>query len=277
MPADCPFCREPLVRPETEAHHFCENVDCPNRIFESLTHLASRGALDIEGLGDKTVALFRDKGWLNDLADVFRLPDRRGDLLALDGWREKSVDNLLAGIDAASRQPLERLLVALNIRHVGPTVAKQLARHLRSLDGIRAASADDIAAIDGIGPIIALAVRAWFDNPKNAALATALADLGVRTDTDLPEPAAVEELPLGGRTFVITGTLEGRTRDEVKDALEAMGAKVSGSVSGKTSALIAGAEAGSKLDKARDKGVPVLDDTALDKLLAGTPLDDLVE
>jgi len=276
MPAACPACGQPLVRPEGEGHHFCENVDCPSRIAQSLIHLASRGALDIEGLGEKTVTQFRAHGWLDDLADVFRLPDRRDEILELPGWKDRSVDKLVDGIRAGSQRPLERLLVALNIRHVGPTVAKELARHLRTLDGIQQAPADQIAAIAGIGPTIAAAVRAWFDTPRNAELAEALVGLGVRTTTDLAEPAAVESLALAGTTFVVTGTLEAFTRDEVKERLEALGAKVSGSVSAKTSALIAGAEAGSKLDKATEKGVPVLDEAALVRLLDGTPLDQLV-
>jgi DNA ligase (NAD+) len=275
MPVACPTCGQPLIRPEGEGHHFCENVDCPNRIKESLIHLASRGALDIEGLGEKTVTQFRELGWLDDLAAVFRLGERRDDILALKGWKDTSVDKLLAGIDAGAQRPLERLLVALNIRHVGPTVAKDLARHLRTLAGIEAATEEQIAGIDGIGPKIAVAVQAWFATPRNAELAHALAELGVRTDTDLPEPAVVEALPLAGRTLVITGTLEGLTRDEAKAQLEEMGAKVSGSISARTAALVAGAEAGTKLDKARDKGVPVLDEAALTRLLAGEDLDAL--
>lgn len=276
MPARCPFCGEPLSKPDTEAHHFCENVDCSNRILESLAHLASRGALDIEGLGGKSIAILREVGLLRDLADVFRLPDHREELLELPRWAEKKVDNLLQGVREASRRPLERLLVALNIRHVGPTVARDLARHLRTLDGVRAATYDDLAAIEGIGPIIAAAVRAWFDTPRNAQLADELVALGVRTDTELAEPAAVEDLPLAGRTFVITGTLPGRTREEAKELLEQRGAKVSGSVSAKTTALIAGDDAGSKLDAARAKGVPVLDEAALDALLSGAGLDDVL-
>lgn len=275
MPAACPACGQPLVRPEGEGHHFCENVDCPSRIAQSLIHLASRGALDIEGIGEKTVTQFRELGWLNDLADVFRLHERRDELLALPGWKERSVDKLLDAIEAGSQRPLERLLVALNIRHVGPTVARDLARHLRTLDAIAAAPADQIAAIAGIGPTIAAAVRAWFDTPRNAELARTLLALGVRADTDLPEPAAVESLPLTGTTFVITGTLD-RSRDDIKAALEAMGAKVSGSVSAKTTALIAGEEAGTKLERANENGVPVLDQAALDRLLAGAALDDVV-
>jgi DNA ligase (NAD+) len=275
MPAACPACGQPLVRPEGEGHHFCENVDCPSRIAQSLIHLASRGALDIEGLGEKTVAQLRERGWLEDLADVFRLPDRRADLLGLPGWKDRSVDKLLQGVEAGKQRPLERLLVALNIRHVGPTVAKDLARHLRTLEAIGAAPAEQMAAIDGIGPTIAAAVRAWFDTPRNAELVGELARLGVRTDTDLPEPAAAGALPLSGATFVITGTLD-RSRDEIKADLEERGAKVSGSVSAKTSALIAGDEAGSKLDKALEKGVPVLGQEQLDRLLAGTPLAELI-
>lgn len=275
MPSTCPACGQPLVRPEGEGHHFCENVDCPSRITESLIHLASRGALDIEGLGHKTVAQLRELGWLNDLADVFRLDDHRVELLELKGWKEKSVDKLLDGIRAGSQRPLERLLVALNIRHVGPTVAKELARHLRTLDGVAAAPAEKIAGIAGIGPTIAAAVRAWFDTPRNAELARELVRLGVRSGTDLAEPAAVESLPLAGMTFVVTGTLEGFTRDEVKEQLEALGAKVSGSVSAKTAALIAGAEAGTKLDKAKEKSIPVLDEDALAQLLSGAALDEI--
>jgi DNA ligase (NAD+) len=276
MPAACPACGQPLVRPEGEGHHFCENVDCPSRIAQSLIHLASRGALDIEGLGEKTVTQLRALGWLDDLADVFRLHEHRAELLELKGWQDKSVDKLLDGIAAGARRPLERLLVALNIRHVGPTVAKDLARHLRTLEGIAGATAEELASIEGIGPTIAAAVRAWFDTPRNAELARELVRLGVRSDTDLPEPAAVEALPLAGCTFVITGTLELGTRDEIKAELEERGAKVSGSVSAKTTALIAGDEAGTKLDKAKEKGVPVLDDAALRRLLAGEPLADLV-
>ena len=198
---------------------------------------------------------------------MFRLPDHRDELLELPRLEGAAASTSSSTASAAgSQRPLERLLVALNIRHVGPTVAKELARHLRTLDGIEAAPAEQIAAIAGIGPTIAAAVRAWFDTPAQRRAGRARScDLGVRTDTDLAEPAAVESLPLAGLTFVVTGTLEGFTRDEVKEQLEALGAKVSGSVSAKTTALIAGAEAGSKLDKAQEKGVPVLDEAALER------------
>jgi DNA ligase (NAD+) len=276
MPAACPACGQPLLRPEGEAHHFCGNLECPRRIEASLVHLASRGALDIEGLGHKTVAEFRQQGWLEDLADVFRLPDRREDLLGLPRWKATRVDNLIEGIQAGLHRPVERLVVALNIHHVGPSVAKDLVRHLRTLDGIEAASADQMAALVGIGPVIAAAVRAWFDTPRNAALVRDLVALGARTDTDLAEPDAVAVLPLAGMTLVVTGTLVAFTRDQVKEQLEARGAKVSGTVSATTVALIAGVDGGSKQDKAEAKGVPVLDEAALVRLLAGETLAAIV-
>ena len=265
MPERCPFCREPLVRPDGEAHHLCENVDCPNRLFESLTHLASRGALDIEGLGEQTVELLLEQGLVRDLADVFRLHDRRDDLLALEGWGEKRVDNLLAGIDAGRQRPLERILVALNIRHLGPTYAKTLVRALPSLQAIRAATPEQLEAIDGIGPTIAAAVHSWFATPRNAELIDELIALGITTQAEVADGA--DDALLDGWTVVVTGTLERFTRDEATEALESRGAKVTGSVSGRTSVVVAGADPGSKVDKAAAADVPVIDEDAFENLL----------
>jgi DNA ligase (NAD+) len=269
MPADCPFCGQPLVRPEGEAHHLCENVDCPNRLLESLGHLASRGALDIEGLGSQTVELLVGEGLVRDLADVFRLHEHREALLALDKWGEKRVDNLLAGIDAGRRQPLERVLVALNIRHLGPTYAKLLVRALPSLQAIRDASPEALEAIDGIGPVIAQAVHSWFATPRNAELVDDLIALGITTEAEgASVPADVDPELLAGWTVVVTGTLEGFTRDEARAALEARGAKVTGSVSGRTSLVVAGTDPGTKRDKAEQLGVPVADEAGFEHLLA---------
>ena len=268
MPANCPFCDQPLARPEGEAHHFCENVDCPNRLRESLSHLAGRGALDIEGLGEQTVDLLLAEGLLTDLADVFRLGDHREALLALDKWGEKRVDNLVAGIEAAKQQPLDRVLVALNVRHLGPTYAKLLARDLGSLDAIRTATPEQMEAIEGIGPTIAAAVHAWFATPRNAQLVDELVGLGITTEAEQVAAAdGVDAALLDGWTLVVTGTLEGFNRDDVKAALEARGAKVTGSVSKRTSAVVAGESPGSKLAKAEDLGVPVLDEDGLRHLL----------
>jgi DNA ligase (NAD+) len=265
MPAACPFCGQPLVRPEGEAHHFCENVDCPNRLRESLAHLASRGALDIEGLGEQTVDLLLERGLVHDLADVFRLHERREELLALDKWGERRIDNLLAGIEAGRQAPLDRVLVALNIRHLGPTYAKALVRALPSLEAIRRATPEELEAIDGIGPTIAGAVHAWFATPRNAELLDDLVALGVTTEAEVTAGAGAGQLD--GWTVVVTGTLEGFTRDEAKDALESRGAKVTGSVSSRTSVVVVGESPGSKRDKAASLGVPIADESAFRYLL----------
>ena len=269
MPAACPACGQPLVRPEGEGHHFCENVDCPSRIAQSLIHLASRGALDIEGLGEKTVTQFREHGWLERPGRRVPPPGstRRDPPAArVEGPQRRQAHRrhprrIAATAGTAARRAQHPPRRTHRRQGAGPPPAHPRRRS-------HSAPAEQIAAIAGIGPTIAAAVRAWFDTPRNAELVSSLVDLGVRADTDLAEPAAVESLALAGHTFVITGTLDGFTRDEVKEQLEALGAKVSGSVSAKTSALIAGAEAGSKLDKANEKGVPVLDEAALGRLLA---------
>ncbi len=272
MPVHCPFCAQPLVRPEGEAHHLCENVDCPNRLLESIAHLASRGALDIEGLGEQTVELLIARGLVSDLADLFRLDGRREDLRKLDGFKERRVENLLAGIAAARERPLDRFLVAFNIRHLGPTYARSLARAFGELARLVAADVDALEAVDGIGPVIAASVRSWFDNPRNVELVEDLAALGIAPvaaaaasaadDVDGPDPAL-----LAGLTVVVTGTLEGFTREEAHAALEARGAKVTGSVSSRTSMVVAGASPGSKVTRAEQLGVTVLDEEAFRRLL----------
>jgi DNA ligase (NAD+) len=266
MPADCPFCGEPLVRPDGEAHHFCENVDCPNRLLESLAHLASRSALDIEGMGEQTVELLVAEGLVSDLADVFRLKARRDDLLTLDKWGEKRVDKLLAGIETGRQQTLDRVLVALNVRHLGPTYAKTLVRAIPSLQALRHATPEELEVIDGIGPTIASAVHSWFATPRNAELIDELIALGITTTADADETAPAQN-HLEDWTVVVTGTLEGFTRDEAKEALESRGAKVTGSVSKKTSVVVAGSDPGSKRDKAEAMGIPVADEDAFLHLL----------
>ncbi len=267
MPSTCPACGEPLVRPEGEAHHFCENVDCPSRLRESLVHLAGRGALDIEGLGELTVDLLLEEGLLTDLADVFRLPGRREALLALDRWGERRVDRLVDGIEAARRAPLDRVLVALNIRHLGPTYARSLARAFGSIDAIRTASVDDLVAVDGIGPKIAGAVHSWFTTPRNIRLVDELVELGVAAHDEPTQGADQTDDALEGWTVVVTGTLEGWTRDQVTEALEQRGAKVTGSVSSRTSVVVAGDRAGSKHDRAVELGVPIVGRDGLEHLL----------
>jgi DNA ligase (NAD+) len=261
FPTHCPSCGSAFQRLEGEAQTFCPNVDCPARIHGSVEHYASRGAMDIEGLGEKTTRLLIDADLVRTVADLYRLTEE--DVLALEGFGVVSTRNLLAAIEASRSQPLERLIVGLNIRHVGPTVARLLARHFGDLASIRAAGAEDIAAVEGIGPVIAEALRRWLDTPRNAILLDELVELGVRTDTDDRKVDAT----LAGWTVVITGGLERFTRDEAKQAVEDRGGKVTSSVSKKTSLVVVGVDAGSKAARAEELGVLMVDEAAFSGLL----------
>lgn len=261
MPTTCPFCGSRLQRLEGEAATYCTNVDCPNRQLESLAHFASRSAMDIEGLGYETAKLLLDRGLVADLADIYHLT--RDDLLTLEGFAERKADNLLAGIEASKARPLERLLVGLNMPHVGESVAGVLARRFGDMGRLRSADADEVAAIEGVGSVIAQAIRAFFDNPRNAALVDKLAEAGVRMDTGRADVAAT----LQGWTLVLTGGLEGFTRDEAKEAVVARGGKVASSVSRSTDAVVVGTDPGTKADRAVELGVPTVDEDAFRHLL----------
>jgi DNA ligase (NAD+) len=268
MPTACPFCGAPIQRLEGEAATYCTNIDCPSRLRESLYHFASRGAMDIEGLGYETARALLDAGLVSDLADLYHL--RADELLKLDGFAQKKVDALLAGIAASKSQPLERLLVGLNIMHVGGTVARQLARHYGDLQALRAATADDLAAVEGAGPVIADSVRKFFANPRNAAVVDRLIAAGVRTDTDTRRAGSA----LDGWTIVLTGGLEHFTRDEAKQAVTDRGGRVTSSVSRKTSVVVVGADPGSKAEKAVALGVPTVDEAGFIHLLETGTLPD---
>ncbi len=264
MPRKCPFCGNPIVRLEGEAVARCTGgFACPSRLREYLFHFAGRNAMDIEGLGYKTVDLLLREDLIADPADIFSLTPQS--FAGLEGWGEISVGNLMASIEAAKDRPLARLLIGLGIPHVGGTVARQLARHFVTVDRLAGAAEDDLAAIDGIGPEIALAVQAWFGDAANRALVEKLQAAGVRTAD--PEAEGEARDLLAGVTVVLTGTLQGFTRDEARLAVEDRGGRVTGSVSGKTSVVIAGASPGSKADKAQSLGVPVLDEAGFARLL----------
>jgi DNA ligase (NAD+) len=268
MPATCPFCGNPIVTRPGEAKAYCTGgYECPSRLREYLFHFASRGAMDIEGLGYKTVDMLMSEGVIRDPADIFSV--EAATLLGRDGWGEVSVGKLLGAIDDARDRPLARLLTALGIRMVGGTVARTLARRFGSLDRLMAAGEDEIASIEGVGIEIARSVREWADDDANVALVEKLRAAGVR----LADPVEVSpvEATLQGISIVVTGTLEGFSRDEAKLAVEARGGKVTGSVSKKTTALIAGEAAGAKLAKALEIGVPVLDEQGFRSLLADGP------
>ncbi|MFL5767720.1 MAG: NAD-dependent DNA ligase LigA [Actinomycetota bacterium] len=257
MPKTCPACGTELVQPEGEVDFRCPNKrGCPMQGEEWLFHFASRGAMDIEHLGYKTGMLLRDKGWVNDPADVYFLT--REQLEALPGFKEKSIDNLLSSIEGSKDRPIWRLLVALNIRHVGAHVAQVLARAFPSIDLLAAATEEEIDAVEEIGPEIARSVFEWFHEPENLALIEKLRKAGVRMEEE-PEPERPKG-PLTGTTIVLTGGLESVSRDEATSLAEEAGAKVASTVSKKTAFVVAGENPGSKLAKAEQLGVEVVDE-----------------
>jgi DNA ligase (NAD+) len=262
FPERCPACGTPTRREEGEAALRCPNPDCPGRRLEGLIHFASRAGMDIGGLGPKLLALLVAQGLVRTPADLFRL--RVEDLVQLPRFGARSAEKLVREIEGAKSRPLHQVLAALGIPHVGEAVARLLAEHLGSVDRLLTATVEELTAIPGVGPEVAGAVRAYVDG-SGRELVEELRRLGV---TMVPERAAAPGGPLAGHTYVITGTFD-RPREEIRRRLEALGARVAGSVSARTTALLAGASPGSKLDEARRLGVRVLGPEALERLLAG--------
>jgi DNA ligase (NAD+) len=256
FPTDCPVCGRPLVRPEAESVHRCLNLACPARVAGAIEHFASRGAMDIEGLGEQRVELFCELGFLRDVGDVYSLESDR--LQELDKFRDVSVNKLLAAIEASKSRPLANLLVGLNIRHLGGAGSVALATHFGHLDRLENASEEELAAVEGVGAVIASSVHDWFADDSNRAIVAKLRTAGVNF-----EGPAVSDLPqnLVGLSVVVTGSLEGFTRDEAEAAVKARGGKSPGSVSKKTTAVVIGSDPGaSKVTKAEELGIPILDE-----------------
>jgi len=271
FPTECPACGRPLVRLEGEADHHCVNVECPEQQVQRIVYFAGRAAMDIEGLGEERVRQFVDAGLLHDAADIYTLTVER--LVPLERMATKSAENLVAGIAASRTRGLDRVLVGLGIRHVGPTAARALARALPSLEAIETAPVETLTAVDGVGAVIAQSIERFFAVPENRALVERLRVGGVELTGPAPAPGTGEPGPLTGLAFVLTGGLEGFTRDEAEAAVEARGAKVTSSVSKRTSYVVAGESPGSKLAKAESLGVPVIDEAAFVELLEHGPPD----
>jgi len=265
FPAKCPVCGTRVVQVEGEVALRCPNADCPMQVRRRVQHFAGKGGVDIEGLGEAMVETLVEKGWVKSLADVYRL--RRDDLLTLGKSVEKSTDNLLAAIEASKRAELWRVINGLGITHVGAAAAKDLARRFRSLEALTEASREELLSIEGIGETMADAIRSHFNEPRNRALVSRLLSLGVAPVA--PARPAAGATPLADKTFVLTGTLPTLSREEATAMIEAAGGHVSGSVSRKTSYVLAGDEAGSKLDKAMSLKVPVIDEAAFRQMLEG--------
>ncbi|MSU69466.1 MAG: NAD-dependent DNA ligase LigA [Opitutaceae bacterium] len=270
FPKKCPACGTPVAQAEGEVAQRCPNYACPVQVRRRVQHFAAKSGVDIDGLGEAMVDMLVEKGWVKSIPDIYRL--RRQDLLALGKSVEKSTDNLLAAIEASKHAELGRFIHGLGIMHIGVAAAKALAMHFGSLEGLARAKHEDFigdkkaSRIDGIGETLAQAILAYFNQPRNRALVSELLALGVAPSAPAKQALATSAV-LAGKTFVLTGTLPGMTRDEAAAKIEAAGGKVSGGVSKKTSYVLAGAEAGSKLDKALELGVPVIGEAEFLKML----------
>jgi DNA ligase (NAD+) len=263
MPKKCPLCGEKIVKPEGEAMHRCPNRACPSRGLETLINWV-QGPADIEGVGEQLMRRLWELGLVRSLPGLYRLTKEQ--LLELDGFAEISASKAIEAIHGSKRTPFSRVLLGLNIPDVGWVTAQSLARHFGSVEKLAAATQEEIQEVEGIGPERAEAIAEWFADTENMRLVGELEELGLRLEAGAEERPV--EGPLTGSTYVITGTLEGFSRDEARKALEAKGAKVADSVSKKTTGVVAGESAGSKLAKAEQLGVPVLDEAALEKLLS---------
>ena len=278
MPRECPVCGSTLVRDEDEVVWRCENTSCPARIRRSLEHFASRGAMNIEGLGESLIDQLVDQGRVKDFADIYTLDASELESLVVTPREPKSDRarprrlgkvgaNVVAQIERSKSNDLSRLIYGLGVRHVGEKAAATLARHLRSMREVMNASLEKLQRVPDVGPVVAASVRAFADQPQNQQLVDRLEAAGVNMSSQAPEPRDDETGRLSGQTFVLTGTLATMSREEATAALEGLGARVSGSVSRKTSHLVAGADAGSKLEKARELGVDILDEEQFKALI----------
>ena len=280
MPRECPRCGSALHREEAEAVWRCENVSCPAKLQRGLEHFASRGAMNIEGLGESLVAQLIEHGLVRDYADVYKLTaaqvaaltstSQRGDGKIIERrFGEKNAAKVLEQIERSKTNHLWRLIYALGIRHIGERGAQVLARSFGSMDALATATLEHLQSTSDVGPVLAESVRSWFDEPRNRELVDRLRHAGVQTEVPESERlAAAAPRPLSGRTYVITGTLTSMSREAATEVLERLGAKVAGSVSKKTTGVIVGSDAGSKADKAKQLGVPMLNEDEFTALIA---------
>jgi len=263
MPERCPVCGGHVVRAEGEADHRCVNVNCPAKLRESIRHFAARGVMNIEGMGDALVNQLTEQGLVKNIADIYDLSEEK--LLTLERMGKKSAQNILDEVENSKKLPLERVIYGLGIRMVGERTAQFLADHFGSMDALMKAGEEELQQVNDIGPRVSGSIREFFEEPKNVALVDRLRRAGLTMMGQKKQRANT----LAGKTFVLTGTLGRYTRDEAKKLIEDSGGRVSGSVSQKTDYVVAGAEAGSKLDKARELGVAVLDEKQMESLVKG--------
>src|SRR5580658_6135514 len=261
MPETCPVCGTKVVRTEGEVDYRCVNANCPAKLLGTILHFGSRGVMNIDGMGESLVTQLIDRGMVRNVADIYDLSKK--DLLSLDRFADKSAQNILDEIEASKRLPLERVIYGLGIRMVGERTAQFLAEHFGSMEALEQASVEELQNVDEVGPRIAESIVEFFSIAANRKLVDRLSEAGLTLKGKKKERGT----KLAGKTFVLTGTLAKHTRDEAKKMIEDAGGKVSGSVSKKTDYVVAGADAGSKLDKAKELGVAVIDEKELERLV----------
>jgi DNA ligase (NAD+) len=266
MPDICPVCNSRIRHVEGEVDYWCVNVSCPARLQGSILHFASRSVMNIDGMGEALVNQLYQSGLLKDVADIYTLKDKRSQLLSMERMGEKSVSNLLAEIEKSRKLPLERVILGLGIGQVGARTAELLAEHFGSMKDLRNASMDELQEVEDVGPSVSASIREFFEEPRNLELIERLRPYLTFTGKKRERGTA-----LAGKTFVITGTLANYSRDAAKKLIEDAGGKVTGSVSKKTDYVVAGADPGSKLDKARELGVKVIDEHEMGQLTKGSP------
>lgn len=258
-PDKCPVCKSKLFKPENEVALYCENTECLAQIKGRLIHFASRGAMDIEGLGDALIDLFTDKGFIKNFSDIYKLKDKRSELIQIERLGEKSIDNLLNAVEKSKSQPFPKVLFAIGIRYVGAGAAQKIADHFNSIDNLIKASEEKISSIYEIGPSISKSIKQFFADKKNIRLIEELKKAGLNF---VSEKREIKKSYFTGKTFVLTGTLSGFSRDEAAARITVLGGKVASAVSKNTDFVVAGEKAGSKLSKAESLGIKVIDESA---------------
>lgn len=264
IPENCPVCGTKLVNPPGEVAYYCPNYNCPEQVKQRLIHFASRGAMDIEGLGEAVVEKLVELKYLYTPVDIFKLKEIRDKLIEIEGFGEKSVDNLLKAIEESKKQPFERVLFALGIRHVGASVAKDLVEHFHSIDNLMKATKEELQQVPEIGETISQSIIDYFSNKENLKIINDLRELGL----NFKVKKQLKSEKLKGKTFVITGTLNSMTRNEAKELIEKHGGKTTESVSSKTSYVIVGENPGSKLEKAKNLKIPILTEDEFLKIIS---------
>jgi DNA ligase (NAD+) len=269
-PEECPVCKSPLFNPPDEVAYYCENPECPAQIKEIIKHFASRTAMDIEGLGEALIDIFVDKGFLITYADVYRLKERREDLISIERLGKKSVNNLLNAIEESKNKPFDKVLFAIGIRYVGAGVARKLTDYFSSIDRLINASEEDLISVPEIGPSIAKSVKQFFKNKINISIINKLIAAGLNFEDSKSDYQPVKKNFFTNKTFVLTGKLDAFTREEVAEKIIDFGGKVTSSVSSNTDYIIAGEKAGSKKSKAENLGVFIINEEELIKHLNET-------